>query len=102
MNSAVDTSQVPGRFAAGATRRTTGLRREIGFIGLLWASGGSIIVFPLWWDMVAVAVFSLLIYAWALRSALPADKIEELAGPGYVMPAYQSPNAPSAGTRTDR
>src|SRR4051812_39439189 len=24
-------------------RRTTGLRREIGFIGLLWASGGSII-----------------------------------------------------------
>ena len=63
-------------------------------------------VFPLWWDMLAVAVFCLLIYAWALRSALQADKIEELAGPGYVMPAYQSPNtspnAPSAGTSTVR
>jgi amino acid transporter len=63
-------------------------------------------LFPLWWDMLAVAVFCGLIYAWALRSALPADKIEELAGPGYVMPAYQSPNtspnAPSAGTSTVR
>jgi amino acid transporter len=35
-------------------------------------------VFPLWWDMVAVAVFSLAIYFWALRVALPAHKIEAL------------------------
>jgi amino acid transporter len=28
-------------------------------------------VFPLWWDMFAVAVFSLGIYAWAQRVALP-------------------------------
>jgi amino acid transporter len=34
--------------------------------------------FPLWWDMLAVAVFCLGIYAWALRSALPTAKIEQL------------------------
>jgi amino acid transporter len=34
--------------------------------------------FPLWWDMVAVAVFSLGIYAWAQRVALPRDAIERL------------------------
>jgi amino acid transporter len=36
--------------------------------------------FPLWWDMLAVAVFSLGIYAWALRSGLPAEKIRALVG----------------------
>jgi hypothetical protein len=36
MAATVDTAQVP-------TTRRIGLRREIGFIGLLWASGGSII-----------------------------------------------------------
>jgi amino acid transporter len=40
--------------------------------------------FPLWWDMVAVALFSLLIYAWALRVALPADKIDRLIEHGAV------------------
>ena len=35
-------------------------------------------VFPLWWDMLAVAVFSLAIYAWAQRVALPTAAIEEL------------------------
>ena len=35
-------------------------------------------VFPLWWDMVAVVVFSLAIYFWALRVALPKAKIEAL------------------------
>ena len=35
-------------------------------------------VFPLWWDMAAVAVFCLAIYAWALRVALPTDAIERL------------------------
>jgi amino acid transporter len=33
-------------------------------------------VFPLWWDMLAVAVFSLAIYFWAMRVALPAEKIK--------------------------
>jgi hypothetical protein len=35
-------------------------------------------VFPLWWDMVAVAALSLAIYFWAQRVALPADAIERL------------------------
>jgi amino acid transporter len=35
-------------------------------------------VFPLWWDMVAVTAFSVAIYFWALRVALPAAKIEAL------------------------
>jgi amino acid transporter len=35
-------------------------------------------VFPLWWDMVAVTAFSLAIYLWALRVALPAEKIDAL------------------------
>jgi amino acid transporter len=34
--------------------------------------------FPLWWDMLAVAVFSLAIYFWALRVALPRERIEEV------------------------
>ena len=33
---------------------------------------------PLWWDMVAVAAFSLAIYAWAQIVALPADEIERV------------------------
>jgi amino acid transporter len=33
--------------------------------------------FPLWWDMLVVAVFSLAIYFWAMRVALPAEKIEQ-------------------------
>ena len=35
-------------------------------------------VFPLWWDMLAAAVFSLAIYFWALSVALPTHKIETL------------------------
>jgi amino acid transporter len=34
--------------------------------------------FPLWWDMVAVALFSLAIYAWAQHVALPRDAVERL------------------------
>ena len=34
--------------------------------------------FPLWWDMLAVTAFSLAIYSWALRVALPADKVRAL------------------------
>jgi amino acid transporter len=37
-------------------------------------------IFPLWWDMLAVAVFCLAIYYWALRVALPAEKIHRLVG----------------------
>jgi amino acid transporter len=39
-------------------------------------------VFPLWWDMLAVTVFSLLIYFWAQRVALPTEEIEKLAAVG--------------------
>ncbi|MFE9452151.1 APC family permease [Streptomyces sp. NPDC006739] len=34
--------------------------------------------FPLWWDMVAVAVFSLVIYYWAMAVALPAEQIQRM------------------------
>jgi amino acid transporter len=37
-------------------------------------------VFPLWWDMAVVAVFSLGIYYWALAVALPTARIEEMIG----------------------
>jgi amino acid transporter len=35
-------------------------------------------VFPLWWDMVAVIIFSCGIYYWAMRVALPEEKIRAL------------------------
>jgi amino acid transporter len=38
--------------------------------------------FPLWWDMLAVAVFSLAIFVWAMRVALPTHKIEQLVTRG--------------------
>lgn len=41
-------------------------------------------VFPLWWDMLAVAVFSLGIFYWAMRVALPADRIQRLIDDGVV------------------
>ncbi|MEV8524318.1 APC family permease [Streptomyces sp. NPDC052000] len=34
--------------------------------------------FPLWWDMGVVAVFSLLIYYWAMAVALPTEKIQRM------------------------
>jgi amino acid transporter len=34
--------------------------------------------FPLWWDMIAVGVFGLGIFAWAQRVALPREAIEAL------------------------
>jgi amino acid transporter len=36
--------------------------------------------FPLWWDMVAVAIFSVVIYYWALAVALPTQRIEQMIG----------------------
>jgi amino acid transporter len=35
-------------------------------------------VFPLWWDMLVVAVFSLVIYYWAMAVALTREKIIEM------------------------
>jgi amino acid transporter len=35
-------------------------------------------IFGLWWDMLAVAIFSLVIYYWAMAVALPAAKIQEM------------------------
>ncbi|WP_432879382.1 APC family permease [Kribbella sp. CA-245084] len=34
--------------------------------------------FPLWWDMLVTAVFSLVIYFWALAVALPAEQIQAM------------------------
>jgi amino acid transporter len=46
---------------------------------------------PLWWDMLAVIVFSLAIYFWALRVALPAERIERMIDVGA------SQDGPAAG-----
>ena len=35
-------------------------------------------LFTLGWDMLAVAVFSLAIFYWAMAVALPTDRIEEM------------------------
>jgi amino acid transporter len=35
-------------------------------------------VFPLWWDMLVVAAFSLVVFYWALRVALPAERIQSM------------------------
>jgi amino acid transporter len=35
-------------------------------------------VFPLWWDMAMVAVFSVVIFYWAMAVALPTERIEEM------------------------
>ena len=43
--------------------------------------------FPLWWDMLVVALFSLAIYFWAMRVALPAEKIEQMIGAGAAQDA---------------
>src|SRR5438067_12080073 len=36
--------------------------------------------FPLWWDIVAVAAFSLAVFYWAMRVALSTEKIEQMIG----------------------
>src|SRR5689334_16927744 len=43
MNTAAPQTTVTGRSSEAPAPRKSGLRREIGFIGLLWASAGSII-----------------------------------------------------------
>jgi hypothetical protein len=37
-------------------------------------------VFPLWWDILAVAVFSLIVFYWAMAVALPTERIEQMIG----------------------
>jgi amino acid transporter len=50
-------------------------------------------VFPLWWDMVAVAVFSLIIYFWAMAVALDTERIEDMIG-DVVLPEEEDIGAP--------
>ncbi len=52
-------------------------------------------VFPLWWDMVAVAVFATIIYFWAMAVALPRERIEEMIG-DVVLPEEEGLDAPAA------
>jgi amino acid transporter len=52
-------------------------------------------VFPLWWDMVAVAIFSLIIFFWARAVALPAERIQWMIDQVVVPeeePAEAKPN----------
>jgi len=45
--------------------------------------------FPLWWDIVAVAIFSTIIYYWAIAVALPTHRIEEMIG-DVVLPEEEN------------
>jgi amino acid transporter len=45
-------------------------------------------LFPLWWDMAVVAIFSLAIFAWAQRVALPTAAIERLVA---TVPEEEAP-----------
>jgi len=47
-------------------------------------------VFPLWWDMLAVAVFSLAVYYWARAVAFPTERIERMIGQ-VVVPEEEEP-----------
>lgn len=56
---------------------------------------------PFWWDMLAVAVFSLVIFYWAQRTKLPAEEMQALVEQqaermGTVPPATGTPAAPDA------
>jgi amino acid transporter len=51
--------------------------------------------FPLWWDIVAVAVFSLVIYYWAIAVALSTERIEEMIGE-VVLPEEEGIVTPEA------
>jgi amino acid transporter len=45
--------------------------------------------FPLWWDIVAVAIFSAVIFYWAMAVALPRERIEEMIG-DVVLPEEEN------------
>jgi amino acid transporter len=48
---------------------------------------------PLWWDMLVVAIFSLIIYYWAREVALPTERIEQMIN--EVVVAEETPAAAS-------
>ncbi|HKE69637.1 MAG TPA: APC family permease [Nocardioidaceae bacterium] len=48
---------------------------------------------PLWWDMLVVAIFSLIIYYWAREVALPTERIEQMIN--EVVVAEETPAATS-------
>ncbi|MFL5959663.1 MAG: APC family permease [Gaiellaceae bacterium] len=50
--------------------------------------------FPLWWDIVAVAIFSLIIYYWAMAVALPRERIEAMIG-DVVLPEEEGIAGPA-------
>ncbi|GAA1151893.1 APC family permease [Kribbella jejuensis] len=45
--------------------------------------------FPLWWDILAVAVFSVIIYYWAIAVALPTERIQEMVD-SVVLPEEEN------------
>jgi amino acid transporter len=57
-------------------------------------------IFPLWWDIVAVAIFSAIIYFWAIAVALPAERIEEMIG-DVVLPEEEGMGDTAAVAPTD-
>ncbi len=52
-------------------------------------------VFPLWWDMLAVAIFGAAIYYWAIAVALPRERIQEMIGE-VVLPEEEGLDAAMA------
>jgi amino acid transporter len=55
-------------------------------------------IFPLWWDIVAVGIFSAVIYYWALAVALPTERIEQMIG-DVVLPEEEDSAASEPLTR---
>jgi amino acid transporter len=55
-------------------------------------------VFPLWWDMLVVAVLSLVIYYWAMAVALTREKIMEMIN--EVVVPEEEELGPQAGLAT--
>jgi amino acid transporter len=53
-------------------------------------------LFPLWWDLVVVGVFSLVIYYWAMAVALSADQINTMINE-VVVPEEEDLNLPTGG-----
>jgi amino acid transporter len=56
--------------------------------------------FPLWWDILVVAVFSLIIFYWAMAVALPAARIEQMIGQ-VVLPEEENITATEATEAAD-
>jgi hypothetical protein len=52
-------------------------------------------LFPLWWDMLVVAVFSLIIFFWARAVALPTERIQRMISQVVVPEEEPAPARPS-------